>query len=155
MKFRSPGCPEAEVDWTPMIDVTFQLIAFFMFVVNFTVAESDQRVQLPSSPLAKPPDEVWEHPIFLHLTTRGIVIAAGNELPMDDVRRFLLRETELLRYQDKTPDKANVIIRADAATPVELVQRLVQTCRDAKLENFHLRAKEEKATNVPRGPAAP
>ena len=28
---------------TPMIDMTFQLIAFFMFVVNFSEAEQDDR----------------------------------------------------------------------------------------------------------------
>ncbi|MDA0660053.1 MAG: biopolymer transporter ExbD [Planctomycetota bacterium] len=153
MRFRSPEIPDAEVDWTPMIDVTFQLISFFMFVINFTVAEVDQRVQLPSSPLAKPSEEVWEFPIFLHLTTSGTVVAGGAELALDEVKRFLLRETELLRYQDKSPDQANVIIRADSATPMELVQQLIQTCRDAKLENFHLRAKEEKSTrgNSPLG----
>jgi len=146
MKFRSKGIPEADVDWTPMIDVTFQLISFFMFVLNFAAGEADQRVQLPSSPLAQPADEVWEHPLFLHLTRGGTVIMGGVEVPLADIKRLLVRETEMLRYQDITPDKANVIIRADAATPMELVQKLVQTCRDSKLENFHLRAKEEKGT---------
>ena len=38
-----------------MIDMTFQLIAFFMLVINFSDVEQDQRVQLPASELAKPP----------------------------------------------------------------------------------------------------
>ena len=40
------------MDMTPMIDVTFQLIAFFMFVLNFSEVDQDQRVNLPSSELA-------------------------------------------------------------------------------------------------------
>ena len=32
---------------TPMIDVTFQLIAFFMFVLNFSEVDQDQRINLP------------------------------------------------------------------------------------------------------------
>ena len=36
---------------TPMIDVTFQLIAFFMFVLNFSEVDQDQRINLPLSEL--------------------------------------------------------------------------------------------------------
>ena len=42
-----------EGDLTPMIDMTFQLIAFFMVLINFTQSEQNERVQLPLSELAK------------------------------------------------------------------------------------------------------
>ncbi len=45
-----------EGDLTPMIDMTFQLIAFFMVLINFSQTEADQRILLPESVLAKPPD---------------------------------------------------------------------------------------------------
>ena len=41
---------------TPMIDMTFQLIAFFMVLINFSEVEQDQRITLPASELAKPPE---------------------------------------------------------------------------------------------------
>ena len=41
---------------TPMIDMTFQLIAFFMVLVNFADADQNARIRLPSSELAKPAD---------------------------------------------------------------------------------------------------
>ncbi|MEM1303854.1 MAG: biopolymer transporter ExbD, partial [Planctomycetota bacterium] len=34
----------AEGDMTPMIDMTFQLIAFFMVLINFSEVEQDQRI---------------------------------------------------------------------------------------------------------------
>ena len=49
-----------EGDLTPMIDMTFQLIAFFMVLINFTQSESNDKVQLPDSELAKPPETVLE-----------------------------------------------------------------------------------------------
>jgi len=49
-----------DIDMTPMIDMTFQLITFFMFVMNFSEAEQDERIQLPSSQLAKPVEYVPE-----------------------------------------------------------------------------------------------
>ena len=51
-----------------MIDVTFQLIAFFMFVLNFTEVDQDQRVNLPLSELARPPDVAYDEPLTIQLT---------------------------------------------------------------------------------------
>ena len=56
MKFKKSDNNTISPDMTPMIDMTFQLIAFFMILINFAEGEQDQRVQLPSSTLAKPPD---------------------------------------------------------------------------------------------------
>ena len=47
----------AKGDMTPMIDMVFQLIAFFMVVVNFSDADQNKLIHLPSSELAKPADE--------------------------------------------------------------------------------------------------
>ena len=54
-KKRGSGMHEG--DLTPMIDMTFQLIAFFMVLVNFAESEQNEKVLLPSSELAKPPEK--------------------------------------------------------------------------------------------------
>lgn len=59
---RTRGPSVSDIDMTPMIDMTFQLIAFFMFVVNFSEAEQDDRIQLPSSQLAKPAEAPFDVP---------------------------------------------------------------------------------------------
>jgi biopolymer transport protein ExbD len=51
---KSDGPSQTEIDMTPMIDVTFQLITFFVFTLNFSEAVTDDRIQLPMSQLAKP-----------------------------------------------------------------------------------------------------
>ena len=61
----------AEGDMTPMIDMTFQLIAFFMVLINFAEGDQDQRIKLPSSELAKPPEGAAEAPLILQLTKDG------------------------------------------------------------------------------------
>ncbi len=57
-----------EGDLTPMIDMTFQLIAFFMVLINFSQTETDQQILLPQSVLAKPPDRPFQYPITIQLT---------------------------------------------------------------------------------------
>ena len=87
--------PTAEADMTPMIDMTFQLIAFFMVLINFSDAETNERIKLPSSELAKPPDAPLEQPITLQLTREGTVLYAGDEVPVPKMRTPLQRERGL------------------------------------------------------------
>ena len=70
----------AEMDMTPMIDVTFQLIAFFMFVLNFSEVDQDQRINLPLSELARPPEVAYDQPLTIQLTAEDTILFAGDEL---------------------------------------------------------------------------
>lgn len=83
MTRKTTGPATVENDMTPMIDVTFQLITFFMFVLNFSEAEQDERIQLPASQLAKPAEGVLETPITMQLTATGGVLYAGEVVPVD------------------------------------------------------------------------
>ena len=98
---------------TPMIDVTFQLITFFMFVLNFSEAEQDERIQLPSSQLAKPAEGVVEAPITMQLMANGGVLYAGEIIPVDEIGGSLQRERDIIVASDKDPKRATVIVRAD------------------------------------------
>jgi biopolymer transport protein ExbD len=55
MRFKKNDPILAEVDMTPMIDIVFQLIAFFMVISNFEQTQADERVRLPADVLAQPP----------------------------------------------------------------------------------------------------
>ncbi|HEX4148679.1 MAG TPA: biopolymer transporter ExbD [Pirellulales bacterium] len=135
----------AEADMTPMIDMTFQLIAFFMVLLNFAEDNQDQRINLPASELAKPPEGPSESPITLQLTKDALVLYDGNEVPVAGMRPYLLREAQVLKRSKKNPADAHVIIRADSATPTGKVQELIQLCQENQFERFTLRARQEKA----------
>src|SRR5687767_3871237 len=93
--------PSAEADMTPMIDMTFQLIAFFMVLINFSDAETNDRIKLPSSELAKPPDAPLETPITLQLTKEGTVLYSADEITVAGLKTPLMRERNLLERQKK------------------------------------------------------
>ena len=131
-----------EGDLTPMIDMTFQLIAFFMVLINFTETEHDERIKLPSSELAKPGPPL-EHPIYLNLTRDGDVILDGHLVPLGGLRPYLIQEGDVLNRNDKTYADATVIIRAHADARTGTVRELIQTCQQVGFEKFALRAKEE------------
>ena len=86
MRVKSKKVDLAEGDLTPMIDMTFQLIAFFMVLINFAQTESNDRVKLPSSQLVKPPEVPLEFPIILHVAQDGEIILGGDDYTAETLR---------------------------------------------------------------------
>jgi biopolymer transport protein ExbD len=144
MKFGAAAHEPIQGDMTPMIDMTFQLIAFFMLLLNFGEGEQDERIRLPLSELAKPPETASVHPITLQLTRSGTVIVSGEEISTADVKPLLLRERRLLERLEEDPKQATIIIRADADAKTGLVQALIKDCQEAGFEKFVLRAKQKE-----------
>ncbi|NBW95372.1 MAG: biopolymer transporter ExbD [Planctomycetia bacterium] len=133
-----------DIDMTPMIDMTFQLITFFMFVMNFSEAEQDERIQLPLSQLAKPVEGAMETPITLQLTNGGAVIYAGELVAVRDIGGYLEREKSVMLDAGKEPSAATVIVRADGRAKTGEVQDIIRICQEKGFERFALRAQYDE-----------
>jgi len=144
MPKRSTEASSTDIDMTPMIDMTFQLITFFMFVMNFSEAEQDDRIQLPMSQLAKPVDGPVEKPITLQLTNAGSVIYAGEMIGLQDISGYLEREKSVLLEGGRNPGAATVIVRADGAAKTGQVQEIIKICQEKGFEKFALRAQYDE-----------
>ncbi|REK16602.1 MAG: biopolymer transporter ExbD [Planctomycetota bacterium] len=140
---------KAEMDMTPMIDMTFQLIAFFMVLLNFAETEQDARIKLPSSELAKPPEVALESPLVLQLTKDDKVIFGGELLPISGLGQPLSREKRFLELNGVDPKEATIVIRADGDAKTGVVQEVMQLCQENDFEIFALRAKQELAEEEP------
>jgi biopolymer transport protein ExbD len=127
-----------------MIDMTFQLIAFFMFVLNFGEGQQDARINLPHSELAKPPERATETFVVLQLSSKDTVIVGGGEYQLSDLPRLMAAEAEQIRKRKKTPADAVVFIRADAKAKTGLVQEMISKCQEQQFEKFGLRAKSQR-----------
>jgi biopolymer transport protein ExbD len=138
------GPSNTDIDMTPMIDMTFQLITFFMFVMNFSEAEQDDRIQLPLSQLAKPVEGAMESPITLQLTNNGSVIYAGEMVAVGDIGSYLEREKTVMLDAGKEPSAATVIVRADGRSKTGEVQEIIRKCQEKGFERFALRAQYDE-----------
>jgi biopolymer transport protein ExbD len=133
-----------DIDMTPMIDMTFQLIAFFMILINFEAQEQDARIKLPESELAKPPKTPTKHQITVQLTQKGEAILAGSTYA--DRRAIipvLNNERYVLETQNVSPADATIVVRAHMQAKTGEVQDLIKICQEAKFEKFTLRAMEK------------
>ncbi len=132
-----------EGDLTPMIDMTFQLIAFFMLLINFSEVDRAEEITLPSSVLAVPPEVRPDYQIILNLEPGGEVIFEGLRYEIKLLDPVLRRQVNSAAREGVTePADIAVILRSHQDTPTGLVQELISKCQEAQLQSFSLRVKE-------------
>jgi biopolymer transport protein ExbD len=148
MRFRSRRTlPKAEAEMTPMIDMAFQLIAFFMVLINFSETAADQQVKLPISELARPADQPPQRSFTLNMNQNGQLRHLGQVLEIEEIVPYLQaeqREVRTRRLALGTDEQTSVIIRSDANCPSGKVQQLMQLCQQYGFEKFVLRAQERE-----------
>ena len=153
MKIKSSGAEAPDVDMTPMIDIVFQLIAFFMVITNFEQQQADERVTLPKDQLAKPPEVKRENAFTINLgfekNKKGEIIDDTPYIFFGDDRLTVEQSANRLRqeaqyYKTIQTDLADVTveIRADSGVQSGLVQKLIQMCQEQGVEfqRFALKA---------------
>lgn len=145
--------PALELNMTPMIDIVFLLISFFTLVVNFTQTEQNERVLLPKSELAQPPEKPLVEPMTIQMTETGEIIlgsiscflekeASANEISFSKVLKEELRVLQAI--SSVSPKEVTVIIRGDENVSAGLIQRLILDCQNQGIEKFVLRARQER-----------
>lgn len=154
-KRRKSNSDNAEVDMTPMIDIVFQLIAFFMVITNFEQTQADERVKLPRDALAKPPDVKPDDSLTLNIgflrDMQGKKIdndpylfnfCQVDKTPPLECQDLLDREVRI--YKGKSPpiDPKTVVIkiRSDGDVPTGIIQQLIEVCQKAGFETFAMAA---------------
>ncbi|MCA9079576.1 MAG: biopolymer transporter ExbD [Planctomycetaceae bacterium] len=154
MKIKHSKPQIAEADMTPMIDMTFQLIAFFMIVTNFEQTQADERIKLPTDRLARPPLQARENEVVLNIgfernadgtkkDPNAYVYYGGQPIPVLQYGPRLKREFEISKrmYGEEKARDITVVIRADSDTPTGLVQELIKMGQEAEFTKFALKAK--------------
>ena len=114
MKFRRRAREELELNLTPLIDVVFLLLIFFMVSTTFQ-KESEISLQLPRAS-AEPPENVSER-LEIVIDAAGGFYINDQELLKRDVGSLQTALYELAGGDRELP----VTIRADAQTPHQAV----------------------------------
>ena len=114
MKFRARKREEFDLNLTPLIDVVFLLLIFFMVSTTFQ-KEADLQVQLPSAsqePTAAPVEK-----LEVTINPQGQYFINGRELTNNRLETLRTALAKMSRGQRDIP----LVIRADAQTPHQYV----------------------------------
>jgi biopolymer transport protein ExbD len=131
-----------EIDMTPMIDIVFQLIIFFMLITDMTQKELEVLI-LPVAVTASPdkPDPTEIRPIVNIISTGSIYVLAEKFYDPDEDDGYLKLKSYLQQMAAKMPKEplnddgtgppipANpLLIRADQSTPFKHIQKVMELC---------------------------
>lgn len=157
MRFKHAKPTVVEADMTPMIDMTFQLIAFFMIVTNFEQTQADERVKLPADRLARPPLAPRELEVVVNVgfdrnadgtkTSDTPAVFYGEErIPVLEYTPRLKREKQMieLQHDKEAVNDATIVIRADGDVPTGLVQELIKMGQEVGFQKFALKAMSDE-----------
>jgi biopolymer transport protein ExbD len=137
----------AEPDLTPMLDMVFQLVTFFMLVINFKAASLDLSLKLPVVGSARPVDtQGQEELLILNIDSQGRLMVYGTQ---KDIGSYIAGEAQAslfharlknpkIKHGDELPTM--IVVRADKATPFYLLNRVIKACQDHGFRKFALKA---------------
>ena len=135
----------ADPDLTPILDMVFQLITFFMLVINFKGASLDQSLQLPVLGSARPLEWKGDYePLMLNVDNEGRVKVFGVVVLAEkfiadqaaDLKKDLRAAGESAPKELPVP----VVLRVDKGTRFHLVNHIIKLCQENGYVQFSLSA---------------
>jgi len=143
---------KAEPNLTPLLDVVFQLITFFMLMVNFSSDNYDRRITLPVAGSARPVEDdrqVAEDRLVLNIDKDGHLLMGGEVLPLHKAVQTIKRQADLIRLNLKAAGQkvdassslpTTIVLRADRDTSFTSVLGLIKACQSNGFRKFALKA---------------
>ncbi len=130
MPLKPQTAEEPGLNLTPMIDIVFLLIIFFMVGARFTEEDTEYEVELPTvseaQPLTSLPDE-----LVINIMLDGKVIVKGKELTMEELESILVEAR-------KNYSEQSVLVRGAGEGTFQNVMSVLEICNRAKISNVSL-----------------
>lgn len=127
MKIRGRRDEEPSLNLTPMIDVVFQLLIFFMVATTFADPEKELGIELPEAVSGAAADDGG--PLVINVFADGRVVLGGRDLPADDL-------LPTLRAAAQADPERSVTIRGDRLVHHERIVAVMDACGQAGLLNL-------------------
>lgn len=148
MRFRLLESEDGQgVPLTPMIDVMFILIIFFLVTAAYSEMESEMDIALPHAREAHPVDR-GPRDIVVNITRDGVIVVNREPMSPAALLSALRRLAEIDRDQ-------GVIIRADGQSLHEHVIHVMDLCRQAGIVNVSFPVVQIRDSSPATGEANP
>ena len=132
---RRPRRP-IEIMMTPMIDVIFLLLVFFLVTTRFAQEDYELDVVLPSASEAQPliaePKE-----LFINIDQQGDYYVDGRVVTRDEVEEILQQSLT------NNPVNQSVVIRADKRVQFDFVVAVMNLCNRTGVRDYSVTTRQE------------
>ncbi len=116
---------------TPLIDVVFLLLIFFLVATRFAQEDREMDVVLPAASEAKPLT-VKPREVFVNIDQNGNLFVGGKRMAESEL------EQELLRASANNPLNQSVVIRADRRVQLQHAVIVMNLCNKAGIFDYSL-----------------
>lgn len=147
MPLKTEGIDEPDLNLTPMIDIVFLLIIFFLVGTEFAEDKSVEEkvaqipIELPTTstdrPLTNPPD-----PVTVSITKPGEIYFDSNPAPIT-----LAELKQRLDQEKKDFPNLSVIISGDGQSNLQVVVDVLRICEELEIKQTKLKAKQIEEPN--------
>ena len=118
--------PEIPIDLTPVIDMVFNLLIFFLVATTFHQTEREMKIALPAASTTAPISTLLRD-FVVNVSAEGSIVVRGSTLSGDELRSKV-REAVAVNPEQK------VTVRGDRLTAYEHVVAVLDICKGAGVQ---------------------
>lgn len=134
MKTWQPAEANDGFELTPMIDVVFLLIAFFMTITS-QITDENIKIEVPIAEVAQVPEERGVRQT-ISIDSTGNIFFGSRQVAPDEL-------VEAIRFSVENSPETRVYLRADARTPHRYVQDVMAATAEAGLYDLIFATNQE------------
>lgn len=124
------GSRAPAIEMTPVIDMVFLLLVFFLVATTFQQAEREMQIALPFANSAGPISATLRE-IVINVDADGAIIVNGRQMSPEDL-------TGLVGEAVAANPEQKVTVRGDRGTPYGNVVRVLDICKGAGIQEPYL-----------------
>jgi biopolymer transport protein ExbD len=120
----------AGIELTPMIDMVFLLLTFFLVATTFHQEEREMDIALPYANAAAPISALL-HEFVVNVAGDGGVIVSGKTIDAEQLKAMVAETVKL------NPDQ-KVTVRGDRNTPYAAIAKVLDICKQGGIQQPYL-----------------
>lgn len=119
------------IDITPLVDVIFQLLIFFLLTSSFVITQTGIKVNLPKA-------------ITSEVLREETVVITINKNDLCFINEKAVTVNELKTFLEKLPKKSNILIKADKKSSLGKIVEIWDICREKGIERLNIATIQEE-----------
>lgn len=142
MPLKTHADPEPALNLTPMVDVVFQLILFFLLGTKFTEMERKIGLEIPRVTSSQALASTAERHV-INVYADGTVTFNGTPVALEQL-------VERLHDASQQRPTGGVLVRADAQGPFQAVATVLNACKQAGVRQLGIAVTPAEKIDKPR-----
>ncbi len=126
IKAKTQDADGVSIEMTPMIDMVFLLLIFFLVATTFHQTEREMKIALPFAGSAAPISSMLQE-LVVNVDERGGIILGGRSVSAAEL------EARVTQAVAANPDQ-KVTVRGDRATAYANIVTVLDTCKRAGIQ---------------------